>query len=66
MIFVPAAPKTRGIKAEEDFSQDFVQIDLKKLRNNVSCHLSEEEKTRVYWITMIEIELPVKVSHKIN
>ena len=60
MIFAPAAPKTRGIKAEEDFSQDFVQIDFKKFRNNVGCHLSEEEKTKVYWITIIKIELPVK------
>ena len=59
MIFAPAAPKTRGIKAEEDFSQDFVQIDFKKFRNNVGCHLSEEEKTKVYWITIIKIELPV-------
>ena len=48
MIFVPAAPKTRGIKAEEDFSQDFVQIDLKKLRNNVSCHLSEKRTTSLF------------------
>ena len=59
MLLAPAAPKTRRIKAEKYFSQDFVQIDLKKLRNNVSRHLSERKKLE--FIGMNEIEFPVNV-----
>ena len=39
-FFAPAAPQTRGIKVEEYFSQDLVQIYLKKLRHNISRHFS--------------------------
>ena len=43
MLFAPAAPKTRGIKVEEYFSQRLVQIYLKKLRHNISRHFSGKD-----------------------
>ena len=66
MLFAPAAPKTRGIKVEEYFSQRLVQIYFKKLRHNISRHFSgRKRKGFIQTQGSLEIEFSVKVSHNI-